>query len=109
MARIILSQNGLLGHAYFNINQPLLIGRAPESQVLLEDDMVSPNHALIFSEQDSNGIVHFFIEDLNSQHGSFVNRQRVTRNELKHRDVIRIGPHQFTFYDHKATIARRSQ
>src|SRR5262245_16632308 len=53
----------------------LLIGRAAEAQVILEDSLVSRQHARITVAEDSS----VTIEDLHSTNGVFINGIRLSR------------------------------
>jgi len=67
-------------------NQPLEIGRDPDCGITLTGDGVSRRHAriqLIFAL--------YFVTDLESTNGTFVNDQRVTMQQLKDGDQIKIG------------------
>jgi pSer/pThr/pTyr-binding forkhead associated (FHA) protein len=66
-----------------------LIGRARECQVVLEDRMVSREHARLVV--DARGAT---LEDLASANGVFVNGRRIERQRLVHGDVIQIGDEQ---------------
>jgi pSer/pThr/pTyr-binding forkhead associated (FHA) protein len=65
----------------------VMVGRAPENQVVLHDDeYASAEHARFFWE---NG---WFVEDAGSSNGTFVNDQLIsTRHALAPNDVITIG------------------
>jgi hypothetical protein len=65
---------------------PLLLGRHGNCDVVLSDPTVSRRHArLVF--RDPNWIV----QDLESRNGTFVNRARVGRCELRPGDELLIG------------------
>jgi two-component system cell cycle response regulator len=67
-------------------NQPLEIGRDPDCGITLTGDGVSRRHAriqLIFAL--------YFVTDLESTNGTFVNDQRVNMQQLKDGDQIKIG------------------
>ncbi len=69
------------------LGQPILIGRASDCQLLLDDDYVSTRHARI-----SLGAAGYQLEDLGSTNGSFVNNQRVsTATPIGPSDTVRIG------------------
>src|SRR5438876_6702443 len=63
-----------------------LIGRHPSSKIVLPLHTVSRRHTAIRKEGDS-----FFVEDLESLNGTYVNGQRVgAPTRLKDRDVIQL-------------------
>lgn len=72
-----------------------VIGRDPGCQYVIDAGNVSRNHAKV--ETVGNKV---FIEDLNSQNGTFVNSAPISaRTELKHLDVVQIGRNMFVFND----------
>ena len=65
----------------------IIIGRAPEADVVVEDDKISRKHAII----EAFARDQVFISDLASTNGTFVNGMRVRSLKLKNGDEIRIG------------------
>ena len=65
---------------------PFLIGRQPQSHLLLRDSRVSRTHARIVFEHGG-----YVLEDAGSRHGTFVNGQRVERQPLANSDRIDFG------------------
>ena len=71
----------------FDLGQELTIGRADKCHVVLDDTYVSQVHARVFSRGES-----FFIEDLGSTNGTYLNRKRVGgATELQRGDRVKIG------------------
>lgn len=66
-------------------NEELIIGRS-EGNLILNENIVSRKHAVIYKLDDS-----YFIEDLKSTNGTFINNYRVTKSVLKSGDIIKIG------------------
>jgi two-component system, cell cycle response regulator len=64
-----------------------LIGRGEEADIPLLEERVSRKHALITVSKEGG----VFIEDQESSNGTFVNRARIKRQELKEGDRIQIG------------------
>ncbi len=67
--------------------RPQVIGRDPGCDIRLEYDGVSRRHARVEPAAD-----HFVISDLGSTNGTLVNGGRVSRQPLKHGQVVQIGP-----------------
>src|SRR5713226_5109722 len=65
---------------------PFLIGRQGDNHLVLRDNRASRNHARIVA-----GDGEYFIEDLNSRHGVYVNGARITRHKLSDADHIDFG------------------
>lgn len=70
----------------------LTIGRKAENDVVIENLAVSGYHAKI----DPIG-EEFFLTDLQSKNGSFVNEKKIISHRLAHGDVITIGKHDLVF------------
>lgn len=71
----------------FDLGQELTIGRADKCHVVLDDTYVSQVHARVFSRGES-----YFVEDLGSTNGTYLNRKRVGgATELQRGDRIKIG------------------
>ncbi len=64
----------------------VIIGRNPESDLVLDDPLVSRKHCKILIKENS-----IFIKDLNSTNGTFLNGKRISFSEIKVGDEISIG------------------
>ncbi len=78
-------------------DQRLMVGRAPDNDIAIENPAVSRRHASI---QQVDG--RYIIEDNNSANGTYVNGVRVTKTEILDKDVITIGKHKLHFYNQEA-------
>ena len=63
-----------------------LVGRSAFSDILLEENGVSRQHAFLLQDEDSLVVI-----DLRSRNGTFVNSQPVASKVLAHNDIISIG------------------
>ena len=65
---------------------PFTVGRKVDRDLVIPDPRVSREHASIVAE---NG--EFFVVDLGSKHGTFVNGERVDRHKLQRNDRLEFG------------------
>ncbi len=73
-------------------NNSVSIGRKSGNDLILDNPTVSGNHCKIYKAGDS-----YFIEDLNSTNGTFVNSKRVIKSGIKENDVITIVKYSIIF------------
>ena len=65
----------------------MVMGRAPECELLLDDTYVSQQHARLFGKNGS-----WYVEDLGSTNGTFVNEAPVTTSrQLLPGDLVKVG------------------
>jgi len=77
------------------ITQPeFTIGRRPDNDLVIDHAAVSGRHARIVQVQSV-----FFLEDVGSTNGTFVNDRRIDRRQLQDTDVVTIGKHRLIFRD----------
>jgi len=78
----------------FRLGQVSKIGRDPTlCQVVLDDEAVSREHASIRLVDDGE----FYITDLDSSNGTFVNDERVYRQRLANGDTLKVGETNLVF------------
>lgn len=70
------------------------LGRAESNQIIVSDIDVSRRHCSLQLQEDG-----FFLRDLNSRNGTYVNNLRVTETILRNGDCIRIGNALILFCD----------
>ena len=65
---------------------PFTVGRKVDKDLVIADPRVSRDHAQIVQEG-----VEFFLQDLGSKHGTFVNGERIQRQKLERGDRLEFG------------------
>jgi two-component system cell cycle response regulator len=87
-------------------NAGIRIGRHPTSSLVVDDEGISRSHARIFCKGET-----YFIEDLKSSNGTYVNGTRVECAELSDGSMIQLGPRvrfRFSIVDeHQERILRQ--
>ena len=79
----------------FEVHDEAIMGRAPTSDVQIEDAFASSAHARVFPRGQS-----MYIEDLGSTNGTYLNeRQLAAVEELRPDDTIRIGETEYRYQE----------
>ncbi|HEV2769257.1 MAG TPA: FHA domain-containing protein [Solirubrobacteraceae bacterium] len=91
-ALVIRSGGGRVGESFPLAGERLTIGRRPDSDVFLDDVTVSRDHALLVARQDA-----YFLDDLGSLNGTYVNRHRIESHRLEDGDELQVGKYKLTF------------
>ena len=72
----------------------MTIGRRPDSDVFLDDVTVSRDHALLVRRG-----ADFYLDDLGSLNGTYVNRRRIESHRLEDGDEIQIGKYKLSYLE----------
>jgi serine phosphatase RsbU (regulator of sigma subunit) len=76
-------------HSFFDVGeQPVKLGRAPDNDIVIKDDMASRRHCVI--ERDPSGDA-MRIRDLKSFNGTYLNERRIREEPYGTWDALRIG------------------
>ena len=97
MPKLVLIYDDIEIKEFTVARQELLIGRLPAASISLDDNTVSCRHAVLESELSRDSRQTFFIRDLSSKNGTYVDGQRVSRRSLSDGDEFRIGWSTFRF------------
>jgi hypothetical protein len=91
-ARLVGRNGEYQGNEFFIKGDDFLIGRAFECHLMLNDEMISGQHARIVRSGE-----HYEVQDLGSTNGTFVNGEKIDKKVLRTGDVIRFGALEFEF------------
>ena len=91
-ALIVRSGGGRSGETFHPQGERTTIGRSPDCEIFLDDVTVSRKHAVLLQRDGA-----FFVEDLGSLNGTFLNRRRIESGELSDGDELQIGKYRLTF------------
>lgn len=87
VTKLVIIEGALEGTVIPLGTSPILIGRAPDATVVLDDDFVSTHHARLIPNGN-----HWIVEDLGSTNGTWIDRTRVsTPTALSPGSPLRIG------------------
>lgn len=91
MLQLALEFNGK-NLATYNLDKPeVTIGRNAGNDICIDSLAVSDRHARIVSQQG-----RYWLEDLQSTNGTFLDQQRVARAALKNHQRVSVGKHVLT-------------
>lgn len=71
-----------------------IIGTAADVDIVVHDPYLSARHCAIMIESKE---ARYIVQDLDSRNGVYLNRQRVSKDDLVDNDEIRIGGTEFRF------------
>lgn len=72
--------------------EDVILGRALEADVRVNDTQVSRQHAKVTAvKSDAEGVAEYVLTDLDSRNGTFLNGRRIRREPLQNGDKITIG------------------
>ncbi len=101
MAKLVLIFEDVEIMEYTVASHDFLIGRALNASITLEDTTVSSRHALLELDRKSReNIPRFFLKDLSSKNGTYLDGKRISRIPLNNGDEFKIGWSTFRFINH---------
>lgn len=92
-ALLMVKRGPNAGSTFLIENDVTTTGRHPDSDVFLDDVTVSRRHAELRRRGDE-----FFIHDVGSLNGTYVNRERVDETKLASGDEVQIGKFKLVFF-----------
>ena len=90
--RGIRAGGGRVGESFPLNADRMTIGRRPDSNIFLDDVTVSRDHALLVRRSGD-----FYLDDLGSLNGTYVNRHRIESHRLEDGDELQVGKFKLTY------------
>ena len=94
LAKLVLNLDGRTVAEYPLVPGRMVVGRAAESDIVVDSKFVSRNHCQIITSAHGT-----MVEDLNSTNGVHIQGIRVRRHELNDGDTISLGRHDLVYQD----------
>ena len=104
MLRIILKFNSTVLNELKIDQDEIIIGRDSGNDIQIDNVAVSREHARII-----RGPNFYFIEDLNSTNGTFVNGKKINKKFLQEVDEISIGKHSLQIILEESPAIRKGK
>jgi len=92
MLQILVKFNENVLKVFQSDKAEITIGRNDQNDLQIDNLAVSNFHARIVRSEDN-----YFIEDLNSTNGTYLDEEKITKCELQDGDTASIGKHSLTF------------
>ncbi|MBI4040823.1 MAG: FHA domain-containing protein [Deltaproteobacteria bacterium] len=90
---IVVEGNEAIKSAYiYSLKSSSILGRKISADIMIDDAKISRHHAQIFYMRG-----HYYIKDLNSTNGTYVNGKKISEVQLRSHDMIEIGQCRFEF------------
>ena len=104
MAKILVKLNNDTLQEIEIERDSITIGRDVKSDIVLDDILVSRYHAkIVFQDQ------HYFIQDLKSGNGIFVNGVKAVKKAIQNGDEVKVGKYTLFFVDQNCEIPTVSE
>jgi signal transduction histidine kinase len=104
IGRLVCLVGGVVGTSYVLADHPLVIGRDPAGDIVVQENDVSRQHARIVFRD-----ARFWIEDLRSSNGTTVNGIAIEKQALRIGDRIGIGRNVLFVFTQPDDVEERAQ
>jgi diguanylate cyclase (GGDEF)-like protein len=95
---LVIIQGLGLGTSVGLTKESLIIGRGSTADLVLRDEVASRQHAEIRTMESQDGCVEYYLTDMGSTNGTYLNGLKITGEQLlQDGDKIKIGDHLLKF------------
>jgi len=100
MPKLLLKFNAAVIKEIAMDKESISIGRKPDNDVVIDNPAISGHHCKLTMEGGG-----YYVEDLESTNGTFVNEKRIKRSGLHHNDVVGLAKHAVVFLNEAEVAA----
>ena len=104
MPKLILKFNAAVIREIPIEKPTLVVGRKADSDIVIDNPAISGHHCKIVLSGDT-----YFVEDLESTNGNFLNEKRIMKAGLHNNDVVGLAKHALVFLEDAAPPAQEAQ
>jgi FHA domain len=104
MAKLIITLDGVVIREDQLSKDKTTLGRRPYNDIVIDNLAVSGEHAAL-----TTAGTDYYIEDLNSTNGTYVNARAVKKHRLAHNDQIEVGKYKIKFLAHEEVDYEKTQ